>query len=71
MNSLYILSLFVSVPFILFPAAFVWYVNGGGLYQALKKRRARGKQKIEKLVCSVDTDCPEGHICINGRCLPA
>lgn len=36
-----IVALIVVVPVILFPAAFVWYLNLGGLYAAVKEARAR------------------------------
>ncbi|MFC1948528.1 hypothetical protein ACFLXY_11495 [Chloroflexota bacterium] len=28
------------------------------------------KESIENLVCSIDTDCPEGYLCIGGKCIP-
>jgi len=36
-----ILVLIVAIPVILFPAAFVWYMNFGGIYAAIKQRRKR------------------------------
>ncbi|MFC2044773.1 hypothetical protein ACFLT8_06260 [Chloroflexota bacterium] len=32
-----IVALVIAVPIILFPAAFVWYLNIGGVYTALKE----------------------------------
>ena len=32
----FIVALIVAIPLILFPAAFVWYSNAGGVYHALK-----------------------------------
>ena len=40
----FIVAMVIAVPVILFPAAFVWYANFGGLMQALKERRARAAQ---------------------------
>ena len=43
-----ILALVIVIPIILFPAAFVWYLNLGGLYTAVKEileRRAVRAQK--------------------------
>jgi len=37
----YAAALAVTVPVILFPAAFVWYMNLGGIGTALKEARAR------------------------------
>ena len=34
-------ALVVAVPVILFPAAYVWYMNLGGVAAALKEARAR------------------------------
>jgi hypothetical protein len=31
----------VAVPIILFPVAFVWYLNIGGMVQALKAKKAK------------------------------
>ena len=36
-----IVALVVAIPVILFPAAFVWYLNIGGAYAALKEARAK------------------------------
>ena len=41
-----IIALAIAIPIILFPAAFVWYVNLGGLIQAVKEaRQAKAVQK--------------------------
>ena len=47
-----ILALVLMVPVILIPVAFVWYINAGGLYIALKEARARkaaAKEATENL----------------------
>ena len=36
-----IVALVVAVPVILFPAAFVWYLNIGGVVKAVREARAR------------------------------
>ena len=36
-----VVAIVIAVPVILFPAAFVWYLNLGGIVAALKKARAR------------------------------
>jgi hypothetical protein len=47
-----ILILVISIPIILFPAAYVWYINIGGLItmykEAREKRAVRGDQKNRK-----------------------
>ena len=34
-----VVALVVVIPIILFPAAFVWYLNIGGIYAAIKEAR--------------------------------
>jgi len=36
-----VVALVIVVPVILFPAAFVWYLNLGGIYAAVKEARAK------------------------------
>ena len=36
-----IVALVIAIPIILFPVAFVWYLNVGGIYAAIKEARAR------------------------------
>jgi hypothetical protein len=37
----FLLVLIIAIPVILFPAAFVWYFNIGGIYAALKEARQK------------------------------
>ena len=37
----FIVALMIAIPIILFPAAFIWYLNIGGIYAAVKEARAR------------------------------
>ena len=42
-----VIALAIAIPVILFPAAFVWYLNLGGVFQAVKEvsvRRVTGKE---------------------------
>ena len=39
------IALAVVVPIILFPAAFVWYLNIGGIVQAVREARAAREKK--------------------------
>ena len=36
-----IVALVIVIPIILFPAAFVWYLNLGGIYATIKEARAK------------------------------
>ena len=42
-----VVALVVAIPIILFPVAFVWYLNIGGIYAAIKEARAR-RAALEK-----------------------
>lgn len=35
-----VIALAIAIPLILFPAAFVWYLNLGGVFAALREARA-------------------------------
>ncbi len=37
----FIVALVIAIPIILFPAAYVWYLNIGGIYTTVKDVRAR------------------------------
>ena len=37
----YIIVLIIAIPVILFPPIFVWYLNIGGIYAAIKEARKR------------------------------
>ncbi len=41
-----IVALVIAIPVILFPAAYVWYLNVGGIYSAIKE--ARQKRAVQK-----------------------
>jgi hypothetical protein len=36
-----VVALLLAIPIIIFPVAFVWYLNIGGVYAAVKEARAR------------------------------
>ena len=40
-----IVALVVAIPVILFPAAFVWYLNIGGVVQAVREAKAAREKK--------------------------
>ena len=40
------LAIVLVLPVILFPAAFIWYLNGGGVYAAIKERRFKAFESI-------------------------
>jgi hypothetical protein len=36
-----VIAVIIAVPIILFPAAYVWYTNVGGIFHAMKEARAK------------------------------
>lgn len=40
-----IIALVIAIPLILFPAAFVWYLNIGGLLASLREARVHKAEK--------------------------
>jgi hypothetical protein len=57
---------------VLFPIAFIWYLNINGIGTTIKsKKKAKLLEKaIPDLTCSINADCPAGFVCIEGRCVP-
>ena len=48
----FVVALVIAIPVILFPAAFVWYLNIGGIYAAVRealKRRAVLQERTKAL----------------------
>jgi len=68
-----IIALLLAIM-VLFPAAFVAYVNAGSFYTAIRyssgKSRAGRREEIASYFCTIDTDCPPGYVCLNGHCVP-
>jgi hypothetical protein len=47
-----ILIIIVAIPLVLFPAAFIWYMNVSGLYTVIRetqKRRVARKRRVREL----------------------
>ncbi len=42
----FVVALIIAIPVILFPAAFVWYLNVGGIVHAVKEARKTARAKI-------------------------
>lgn len=42
----FIVVLIIAIPIIVFPAAFIWYLNLGGLYAALREKWATREKEI-------------------------
>jgi hypothetical protein len=51
----FILALVLAIPIILIPAAFIWYLNIGGLYAAVRETRAKRRAGKEvKVPAEID-----------------
>lgn len=61
-----VLALAFAIFAAVLPVAFVWFMCIGGICVDIKRRR----KAFSNLTCSVDTDCPPGYACIDGRCIP-
>jgi hypothetical protein len=72
METVAIVVLSVGIPVFLFPVAFIWYLNIGGILKAIKNRGVarQFEEALSDLTCSVDADCPLGYMCLGGRCVP-
>lgn len=49
MEGLTILALVVIIPVILFPAAFVWYLDIGGLVHAAREAKAARQKQVTEV----------------------
>ena len=45
MEGTLILALAIAIPITLFPAAFIWYINIGGILQSARQARKAGEGK--------------------------
>jgi hypothetical protein len=46
----FIVALVIAIPVILFPVAFIWYLNIGGIYAAIKEAQERRVARKTELV---------------------
>ena len=42
-----VVALVIAIPVILFPAAYVWYMNIGGAYAAIKEAREKKRATMK------------------------
>jgi len=48
-----IVALVVAIPIVLFPVAYLWYINVGGLYAAIQRGRERRAARREMVRTAV------------------
>jgi hypothetical protein len=51
-----VVALVVAIPIVLFPVAFLWYLNVGGLYAAVREARNRRAARREKARAAVEDE---------------
>jgi len=53
-----IVALVIAIPVILLPVVFVWFLNIGGIYSAIKEARARrvARRKEASIVAKVEAE---------------
>ncbi|OGO01416.1 MAG: hypothetical protein A2Y90_01775 [Chloroflexi bacterium RBG_13_52_12] len=54
-----VIALVIAVPIILFPAAYVWYLNIGGIYSSIKEAKARRIAREKEAKETVDINVSE------------
>ena len=56
----------IALLFGIMTPALIWVGASAALYQS----RKRGKLLADRVTfCSVNSDCPAGYICIDGKCI--
>jgi len=55
----FIVALVVAIPVILFPVAFLWYLNVGGLYTAVQEARKRKAARREETKVVAEEEAAE------------
>ena len=53
MNIALIVALVIAIPVILFPAAFVWYLNIGGIVNAIREARTAREKRTAAAINTV------------------
>jgi hypothetical protein len=48
-----LVALVVAIPIILFPAAFVWYLNIGGIFQAIREAKTAREKKAAAIKTTI------------------
>jgi len=48
----------------------IWTGAGVALHQS-RRRSSLLKRALPDLACSIDSECPDGYICVSGYCVPA
>ena len=57
-----IVALVVVIPLVVFPAAFIWYLQVGGVIAVLRARRARAAKRAERAIAHEKPAAAKVHI---------
>ena len=57
----FIVALIIAIPIILFPVAFIWYLNVGGIYAAVRAARKRRAVREQGKEMAAATERDSGH----------
>ena len=53
------IALVITIPIILFPAAYVWYLNIGGIYATIKESQAKRIVRVKKTKAPIKVKLPQ------------
>jgi hypothetical protein len=48
----------------------IWVAVGVHVRHLIVERSFRARLSSSALICRLDSDCPQGYRCIDGRCIP-
>lgn len=60
---------FIAISLGLCTPLLIW-VGAGCAFVAVQKQKKLLSRALPELVCSIDSDCPTGYVCVNGLCVP-
>ncbi len=52
----FVVALIIAIPIILFPAAYIWYLNIGGIYTTMREAKARRLAREKKASSNIDVN---------------
>ena len=70
MQEVVVMKKYSFFPLALLAAAIFPVLIFVGAGVAMHQNEWRLRRQIKELFCSIDTDCPPGYVCVDGRCVP-
>jgi len=52
----FVVALVIAIPVILFPAALIWYLNIGGIFQSAKEARKTRAAREKRMKAAVEVE---------------